>query len=87
MNANNALKNIIKELKDKTGLEFRYGYTGNIEKWGDDRKWFISAPHKKIGKSHDSWGHCSTFDELVIKSNLRYESLIRWAERWASNYA
>ena len=25
---------------------FTYGYIGNVEDWGDDRSWFITAPHE-----------------------------------------
>lgn len=39
--------------KELPGITF--GYTGNLERWGDDRTWFVFLPHPgRVGRYNDS---------------------------------
>lgn len=39
--------------KELPGVTF--GYIGNVERWGDDRTWFVFLPHPgRVGRYNDS---------------------------------
>jgi hypothetical protein len=48
-----------------------FGYIGNVERWGDDRTWYVFLPHPgRVGDREDAVGLGTNFDA----------ALRRWAE-------
>jgi hypothetical protein len=60
---------IVKQLVEATGIEFTFGYIGNLDAWGnDDRCWSAFAPHPgRVGNEGDRIGgyYTEDLDKLV----------------------
>lgn len=59
--AHGQCEDLVARLSRATGLDWTFGYVGNIENWGDTRLWSAFAPHPgRVGTSDDCLGQVPT---------------------------